>query len=185
MASNQASSSANSGFPSCASSPAFFTASHELWIPFSDINLTGPARRPFGSLRPGFASPSTFPSRGFSPPQGFTSCDTLWPCFMPLPLLGFYHLRSFSHVGSRDRLRPLALLTLQDHFYGVFDDAWIHRSEVITIQHLAMPLSRLSISGVVVTERIPRLFHLQRPAWTSHHHDFIGLAINVGVVQCP
>lgn len=185
MASNQASSSAKSGFPSCASSPTFFTASHELWIPFSDINLTGPARRPFGSLRPGFASPSTFPSQGFSPSQGFTSCDTLWPCFMPLPLLGFYHLRSFSHVGSRDRLRPLALLTLQDRCYGVFDDAWIHRSEVITIQHLAMPLSRPSISGSVVTERIPRLLHLQRPAWTSHHHDFIGLAINVGVVQCP
>jgi hypothetical protein len=38
----------------------------------------------------------------------------------------FFHLRSFPHTGSRDRLRPFALVTLQHH-YGVFDGAWIHQ----------------------------------------------------------
>jgi hypothetical protein len=38
---------------------------------------------------PGFASPSSFPSRCFSHPQGFTSCVSLQPYFMLLPLIGF------------------------------------------------------------------------------------------------
>lgn len=119
------------------------TSAH-LWplmnfAPFPRHKTCGPGSRTFaGTVSPGLASPSTFPSQGFSPPQGFTSRISLWPCFMPLPRLGFVHLRSFSHSGSRNRLRSLTLLILQDNV--VFEGAWIHRSELDTIQHLAMPL---------------------------------------------
>jgi hypothetical protein len=71
-----------SGKPDVHLSTTSSAASHELLVPSSDIGVAG-------SVPPGFASPSTFPSRGFSPPQGFASRNSLWPCFMPLPLIGF------------------------------------------------------------------------------------------------
>lgn len=57
--------------------------------PFLDF-FPSPATSHAGSVLPGFASPSTFPSRGFSPPQGFASCTASWPCFMPQPLMRFH-----------------------------------------------------------------------------------------------
>lgn len=73
---------------------------------------------------PGFASPSIFPSQGFSPSQGFASCVPLQPCFMPQPFIGFEHLQSFSRVSSRNRLRPVTLLVLQDNpTVGAFETA--------------------------------------------------------------
>lgn len=67
----------------------------------------------------------------------------------------FEHLRSFSHIGSRDRLRPFALVTLQHHDCDVFDDAWIHRSENIIIQHLAVPLCQVLLSSLSPTKQVP------------------------------
>jgi hypothetical protein len=43
-----------------------------------------------GPVIPGLTSPSTFPSRGFSPPQGFASYTASWPCFVPQPLMRFH-----------------------------------------------------------------------------------------------
>jgi hypothetical protein len=90
---------------------------------------------------PGFASPSAFPSQGFSPPQGFTSRASLQPCFVLLPLIGFCAFRVFPTLEARSRLRLATLLTLQDGL--ICDRAWAchDRSHDGTdsIQHLAVP----------------------------------------------
>jgi hypothetical protein len=61
------------------------------FAPFQRHQIRQPGYSPHRSRLslPGFASPSTFPSQGFSPPQGFTSRVSLQPCFMLLPLIGF------------------------------------------------------------------------------------------------
>jgi len=68
---------------------------------------------------PGFASPSTFPSQGFSPPQGFASNVFFVALFHATTTHRVLFLRSFSRAGSRSRLRAITLLALQDN--EVFD----------------------------------------------------------------
>lgn len=92
------------------------SATH-LWAPCAPLRSTPPPKKePFTSGRPGglswtllpfqrrqprepgcgdrspclpgFASPSYFPSRSFSLPQGIASRAALQPCFMPQPLIG-------------------------------------------------------------------------------------------------
>lgn len=101
---------------------------------------------------PGFASPSTFPSRRFSRPQGFASPTTLQPCFVLLPPLGF-RLQSFSHSNSRDRLRPVPHLTLR----------------LLSSDPILRPVTRLGF-------RAPCL----RPArrWWLHHPTPVSSAAN-------
>jgi len=57
-------------------------ASPGVSFPFSVSQAREPAL-------PGFASPGTFRSRGFAPPQRLTSPSPSWVCFTPVPLLGF------------------------------------------------------------------------------------------------
>lgn len=54
-----------------------------------------------GLGHPGLTSPSIFPSRAFSAPQGFASHDLLRPCFMPLPPVGFSPPESFPHETAQ------------------------------------------------------------------------------------
>jgi len=83
------------------------------------------------------------------------------------------HLRSFSHAGSRNRLRSLPLLILQDNV--VFEGAWIHRSELDTIQHLAMPLCWGDFFEVISTGlSLVMAPHCLRP-YPTHHTIVISM----------
>lgn len=66
----------------CSSLETVRTDSLELLFPSDDI-------RPVSPVIPGLSTPSTFPSRGFSPPQGLTPHFPLRFCFTPLPPIGF------------------------------------------------------------------------------------------------
>lgn len=56
---------------------------------------------------PGFTSPSPFPSRGFSPPQGIASRVPLRPCFMPQPLIGSWNRWSVPPPGTSEEANYL------------------------------------------------------------------------------
>lgn len=51
--------------------------------------------------------PSTFPSRAFTAPQGLTSHQPSWPCFMPQPLVGFVVFRAFPTLAAVTVSGPL------------------------------------------------------------------------------
>jgi hypothetical protein len=64
---------------------------------------------------PGFTSPGTFRSQGFTPSQRFASPLPSWVCFTPVPLLGF-HFRAFpsERAGTPlGALSPLAVIALR------------------------------------------------------------------------
>jgi hypothetical protein len=82
------------------------------FAPFQRHQIRQPGYSPHRSRLslPGFASPSSFPSQGFSPPQGLTSRVSLQPCFMLLPLIGF----SPSEPSPRSQPQPSPVRYLPD-----------------------------------------------------------------------
>jgi hypothetical protein len=97
--------------------------------------------RPQSLLRP--CSSWAYLTQHLPLPRFLTSSGVYFPqlfatIFQAAATHRVFYLRSFSHVGSRDRLRSVTLLTLQDN--GLFDGAWIYRSKFDTIQHLTVSL---------------------------------------------
>jgi hypothetical protein len=88
---------------------------------------------------PGFASPSTFPSRAFSAPQGLTSRNRCGLVSCRCRPSGF-RLQSFSHTRQpSDHFWPGSLLVLRDN--GEFGAPSSFEAKT---QHLSMPLTRPS-----------------------------------------
>lgn len=70
------------------------------FFPFQRHQLCEPGCGDLSLCLPEFASPSFFPSRSFSLPQGFTSHIPLQPSFILLPLIGFYTLELYAFSPS-------------------------------------------------------------------------------------